>query len=105
MHVPDRGLRMRVARSVDAEHGTGPPPSARYLGAAVGDHEIGGDAEQEPDAEHVEPELGVPEAARAGPDLADHVEDRSAGQREAAQLERIAGDLVADHRADERGTT
>ena len=56
----------------------------RGSGAAVRDDEVGRDAEQEADAEHVEAELGVALAAHAGPDLADDVEDRAAGEGEEA---------------------
>src|SRR3954453_3562476 len=70
--------------------------------AAVGHDEVRRDAEQEADAEHVEPELAVPEPARPGPDLAEHEENRAAGEREEHQLQRIGRDLVADHRAYER---
>ena len=42
-----------------------------------------------PTAEHEEAELAVAVAAHAVPDLADHVEDRPAGERVEAQLERV----------------
>ena len=40
-------------------------------------------------------------AAHAVPDLADHVEDRAAGDGVEGELERLGGDVVADHRAEE----
>ena len=43
-------------------------------------------------------------APHAGPDLADHVQNRAARERVEAELERVRVDLVADQRADERRT-
>jgi hypothetical protein len=37
------------------------------------------------------------------PNLADNVEDRAAGDRVEEELERRAGDVVADYRAEKRG--
>src|SRR3954451_8146227 len=85
-----------------AAPGTPAGAAACRSGPAVGDDEIRRHAQQEADAEHVEPELEVALAADAVPDLADHVEDRPAGQREEEQLERVARDLVADHRPQPR---
>jgi hypothetical protein len=49
-------------------------------GAAVRDDQVCRDTKQEARAEQVEPELGVPQASDAGPDLADGVEVGAAGQ-------------------------
>src|SRR5690242_911292 len=76
----------------------------RGSGAAIGDDQVSRDTEQEADAEHVEPELGVTLPPGAGPDLTDDIEDRPSGEREEAQRERVTRDLVADHRADEGGS-
>src|SRR5580704_11000628 len=71
------------------------PPRAGSA-SAVADDEIGGDAEQEAPGEQVEAQLAVVVAPHAGPDLADDIEDRTAGERVEPQLERPRVDLVAE---------
>src|SRR5581483_9060419 len=116
---PDRGSRREPARArrprphrlADAPsppsypsglEGAGPASSARSA-AAVGDDEVGRDADEEPEGEQAESQLAVAVAPHGGPDLADHVEDRSAGDGIEGELEGLRGHVVADHGADEGG--
>src|SRR5215212_10236318 len=86
-------------------------PAANYvralqglrLAAAVHDDEVRQHPGREPRGEEKQAELAVAVAAHAVPDLTDHVEDRAAGQRVEGELERIRGDVVADHRSEEGG--
>jgi hypothetical protein len=57
-------------------------------GAAVGDDEVGGDADDEPERQQVEAEGDVPIPARARPDLPYDVDDRATGEGVEAQLQR-----------------
>src|SRR5262249_44227268 len=88
------------ARALRGRPRGGPAP----LAAAVGHDQVGRDSGEEPDGHERQAERVEAVAADAGPDLADHVEDRPAGERVEAELERIGVHLVTDHRADERGS-
>src|SRR6266851_1562314 len=71
--------------------------------ASVGDDQVGRHAREEAGCDQVEAEGVMPVAAHTGPDLADHIQDRSAGERVEQQLEWTGVDLVADDRSEERG--
>src|SRR4051812_21035135 len=71
--------------------------------AAVDDDEVRQDADREAQAEHPKPQLAVTEAAHRVPHLADHIEDGSARDRIEGELERLRGDAVAEHGAEEGG--
>src|SRR6478672_2933164 len=73
-----------------------------FLPAAIGDNEVGGHADEEPEREQPEAQLAMPEAAHGVPELADEVEDRAAGDGVAEQLHRRGADVVAPQRAEER---
>src|SRR5689334_16131276 len=92
--VGPSGIRVMVRRA----------PRPRALAAGVDDDEVRDDAGHEAGGEQEQAELAVADAAHRVPHLADHVEDRAAGQRVEQQLEWLGSHLVADHRAQEHGT-
>jgi two-component system OmpR family sensor kinase len=70
--------------------------------AAVGHDEVGQYARKESSGEQVEAERVMSVATHTGPDLADHVQNRTAGQRVESQLERMGVNLVADECSQQR---
>src|SRR4051812_31533936 len=98
-----RTFRSKTSRST-ARHGVSSSSSVSGRStAAVGNDQVCEDPGGEARGEQQQPELAVPIAPHALPDLADHVEDRACCYGVEGELERLGGDLVADHRADEGG--